>query len=826
MSVVECRSCGAPVESAKAKAGAFVHCAKCLAHETSRKQTLQIKAPNAAEIEAELAKAAGAATPKRSDVETEQQEKAAGGSVRLGGVRLRKVAAKGRSTHGPVTEENVSRPRHPDEDDDDAAVSGEWERPSTPSSGVEEASPPTPEPPAEAALGGDELELPLRNSLSPSRTAAPEGARPVIAGAASAAAPLVLDIEEAPREVPATKAKPAGASATPSEVKLELAVTAPSTPKRASDPAISTPARASDPAMATPARPSDPAMIGAPRASDPAIAGSDSARAIAVGNAASRRSSPSLTEETPVTERTARTRLQDASGGRRSRAALLVVGGVVLLAVAAMAMRTAMSRSALVESEAAAAPFKGAGFSEAERSPWSGADALTTSVPAGACAVALAGASGKATSIVLTRGSRTIESAGPIGFCTCGEETVSLRAGAGGKSVRLLVTEAIPFGSTFGFATGPARTALVDTCGSEGGSRCACLPEQVDAWLASHAEGSAPEVSVPAPAFVPADLRGAGFDSAKLSAAGAPLVPVRVGNGECAVVAADPGDSLGLWLTGGASGLATAPGLLALCSKDARSFGVRHTGRGTVAVLRADAAKVGGRLGLSALATSARVPLRSWVEASDVTWDAENALLAALTTGKVERFEGGNRLAPEARLLAFSFEPGASTFAPPPGVHCAGTSGELLLCAQLETHSFGQVRAALGAGPQPVWLKPATQSKDPAASAAVAGAIRFAARLRAQGYELTILEGVKELATGADVLGRAGDDAVVALTVQSTPPFVVPLVADGGAPWTLEEPARPIPITPGTHLVLKGVVPPSSDLEARRTAVFRRAGKP
>ncbi|MFO0670105.1 MAG: hypothetical protein U0235_10825 [Polyangiaceae bacterium] len=136
------------------------------------------------------------------------------------------------------------------------------------------------------------------------------------------------------------------------------------------------------------------------------------------------------------------------------------------------------------------------------------------------------------------------------------------------------------------------------------------------------------------------------------------------------------------------------------------------------------------------------------------------------------------------------------------------------------------MRAALGAGPQPVWLKPATQSKDPAASAAVAGAIRFAARLRAQGYELTILEGVKELATGADVLGRAGDDAVVAITVQSTPPFVVPLVAEGGAPWTLEEPARPIPITPGIHLVLKGVVPPSSDLEARRTAVFRRAGKP
>ncbi|MFO0670106.1 MAG: hypothetical protein U0235_10830 [Polyangiaceae bacterium] len=180
MSVVECRSCGAPVESAKAKAGAFVHCAKCLAHETSRKQTLQIKAPNAAEIEAELAKAAGAATPKRSDVETEQQEKAAGGSVRLGGVRLRKVAAKGRSTHGPVTEENVSRPRHPDEDDDDAAVSGEWERPSTPSSGVEEASPPKPPaPPAEVASGGDELELPLRNS-SPSRTAATEGAPPTI----------------------------------------------------------------------------------------------------------------------------------------------------------------------------------------------------------------------------------------------------------------------------------------------------------------------------------------------------------------------------------------------------------------------------------------------------------------------------------------------------------------------------------------------------------------------------------------------------------------------------------------------------------------------
>lgn len=796
-----------------------------------------------AEIEAELAAAAREQAPKPEPAKArDQDQQAAGGSVRLAGVRLRKVAAPGRTPrHGAVTEENVSRPRRDDDEDDE--ISGEWERPSTPSSGVtsvEEppsgttaakapapsapsapsaptpptspgpsaATSPVPTPPAPTAPSAtittaddshDELELPMRSSLSPRGGPPP----PPPPKAAAPLAPLVLDLdgtETAAAPEKATPKKPGLAASAPQDIKLELDVPAP-------------PADAG-----TKARPpSDPAIAArAPSPSSPSVRNLQTAEA--------RRSSPSVSDlSSPATERTARTILREAGAKnpRGRRQALLVAAGIGILAITGFGVRTAMTRSALEGSEAVAAIYRGSGFTELARAP---SDALTTTVPGGVCAVALAGAGGKAASVTVSRGTRTIESAGPVGFCTCGDETITVR-GANGSSVRLLSTEAVAFGSTFGFATGAARTATVDTCGNEGGSRCACLPEQVDAWIASHADGATAAPTSPAPTTVPNELRLAGFGAATLSVAGAPLVAVRVGAGECALVAAEASaDTLGLRVSGGGSGLASAPGLLAFCSKDARTFGVPHAGNGAVAVLRADAAKIGGRLGVSLLAAAAHTPLRAWVDPADVAWDAETALLASLATGKVERFEGGNRLAPEGRLLVFSFEPGAAPFTPPPGVHCAGSAGELLLCTQLESHSFGQARAALGAAPLPVWLKPATQSKDPAASVAMLAAVRFAARLRAEGYELTILEGVKEVPNGADVLGRAGDAAVIALTVQSTAPFVVPLAGESSPAWTLEEASRPMAIAPGTHLFLKG--PVTSELDARRTAVFRRAAKP
>jgi hypothetical protein len=71
------------------------------------------------------------------------------------------------------------------------------------------------------------------------------------------------------------------------------------------------------------------------------------------------------------------------------------------------------------------------------------------------------------------------------------------------------------------------------------------------------------------------------------------------------------------------------------------------------------------------------------------------------------------------------------------------------------------------------------------------------------------------------VIGRAGDDAVVAVGLGPTSPYVFPY--SDGAEWRIAGEPRVVELSPGERAVLSSVEAPSAPKEQRRTVVFRRA---
>jgi hypothetical protein len=86
-----------------------------------------------------------------------------------------------------------------------------------------------------------------------------------------------------------------------------------------------------------------------------------------------------------------------------------------------------------------------------------------------------------------------------------------------------------------------------------------------------------------------------------------------------------------------------------------------------------------------------------------------------------------------------------------------------------------------------------------------------------------VLEGVTELAGGVRVVGRAGEDAVVAVGLGTRRPWAFPY--SDGVPWDLGDEPRIVPLEPGVAVKLTASPPPSETAERRRTVVFRHVAR-
>ena len=122
----------------------------------------------------------------------------------------------------------------------------------------------------------------------------------------------------------------------------------------------------------------------------------------------------------------------------------------------------------------------------------------------------------------------------------------------------------------------------------------------------------------------------------------------------------------------------------------------------------------------------------------------------------------------------------------------------------------------------PFWLFTMQGANDPVALKGVTQLFTLARRLGRDGFTPSTLEALTELPMGVEVLGRAGEDAIVAVGVAATAPWVYPLT-DGPA-WTLDEAPRIVALKPLEKVTLSAsltakLLPPKA---SRRTVVWRR----
>lgn len=498
----------------------------------------------------------------------------------------------------------------------------------------------------------------------------------------------------------------------------------------------------------------------------------------------------------------------------------------------------------------ASGPFVAAGFAPIASEGWVRADVADVSLPAGACVVAVANASGAApgtATLTVQRDGATTEATGSIGFCTCATEHAVVTATSGpaeGRAVRVLTRDARAFGGSTGFAlvADAARPrTVVDS---------PCAEEHFDAWIAQKRFPNSPLPAAwltdpSASALAPASraaLAHAGFTPVASAPAGRPFAVVVAPPASCTLVVGDAaGDELSLRVEGGDRPVEHARGAIGFCAEHAPVVSVWHK-TGSLAVVSAKAERLGGVLGLVEIARRSHLvdgPLATWRRDEDLVWDT-TALLRASGVTEVTVTDYGSPTAngapaKDARVVAIGAENGAavsadtasdlvfSTCAPP-----IADDGRTV-CAQAapqrwrDTSQKGHAASAQAA--LPFWMKPYAQTRDPHAVQAIVLLLSLARRLAPERFDPTVLEAVTELPSGADVLGRAGEDAIVAVGLEPTPPFVYTYAEGGAKPWELGGEPKVIDLAPGAHVLLKPSASPTAPIEQRRTVVFRRTAK-
>jgi hypothetical protein len=120
----------------------------------------------------------------------------------------------------------------------------------------------------------------------------------------------------------------------------------------------------------------------------------------------------------------------------------------------------------------------------------------------------------------------------------------------------------------------------------------------------------------------------------------------------------------------------------------------------------------------------------------------------------------------------------------------------------------------------PLWLSWLEPHHEPDAVARIPELLTLARRLARDGFEPTEFESVTELADGVRVVGRAGEDAIVAVGLVGKPPWVFPYT--DGIAWDLGDAPKIVPLKPGASVKLAASPPPNVTPDKRRTVVFRR----
>lgn len=510
---------------------------------------------------------------------------------------------------------------------------------------------------------------------------------------------------------------------------------------------------------------------------------------------------------------------------RSLRLAAVAVPVVALLAFIGILAKREMDRRARLDK--ALEPYRTFGFAVVETSAPSATGSLETSVEPG-CLLAV---STDSAPIKVTRGAATTEGAGPVLFCTCANERIALSSkvsSAGGLA--LLRADAAALGGTRAFSFAPFKT------GSTFRADEACSDAALDAWIEAKRYPAAPPEG-PWMAAWPskAALVASGFKPAVNGAETWPFVVVDVPKESCLLATSSvAADRLSLRLKGGVMAIADAPGTVARCAQTERTTLVFREGKGELVVMIAPAATIGGMQGVHEVAKANGIVLSTTnVPAADRPWDAKQVLLASqIPDGDITTAAAPDVPADAAaRVTALSFEtPNALTPETPPDhySYCdpsLSASMREATCVfsstqKWRTEAGAEAVAGLARAKLPFWLFTMQSTNDPMALKGITQLFKLARRLGRDGFSPTTLEALTELPTGVEVLGRTGEDAIVAVGVAPVEPFVYAL--SDGPPWTLDDAPRIVPVKPLEKVTLHAMVKVLPPKAARRTVIFRR----
>jgi hypothetical protein len=414
------------------------------------------------------------------------------------------------------------------------------------------------------------------------------------------------------------------------------------------------------------------------------------------------------------------------------------------------------------------------------------------------------------------------------GWCSCAPEHVTVATTPARDrvtGVRLMRIEASHFGGPDGFA-------LLDQGPNVLGKRFEeCAAEQFDAWITDRHPVAHTDDSWFAGSRERRHMKELGWASIVSAPKPQPFVVFEAKPGFCFLAFAGDQDAVTLRQTGGAHPVADVKGgAIAWCASEARPWSLWREGTGKIAVLGVRAATVGGLHGMRESAASAGLPIAAtWLADEDVGWDAAEALHArgVPEAQPVALDPSGELKVPESRLLSFSQL--GNKIAPlgddPPTCEPA-LAPDLMqtLCVQKlgtrwrTTHGLAVVGTAQAQ--LPFWLSIYAGVTDPDVNKSILSLLHFAGNLHALGFEPTTLAGVVESAAGVDVLGRAGDDAIVAVLLAPKAPWVFP--ATDGPEWSIVGEPRILELRPAERAMLTVPHAPSVPVESHRTVVFRR----
>lgn len=516
-----------------------------------------------------------------------------------------------------------------------------------------------------------------------------------------------------------------------------------------------------------------------------------------------------------------------ASRSRYLRLAAIGVPVVLLAGFIAMLSRRELGRRSRVEE--AAAPYRAFGFTTVETSSPSSKGTLDTNAEPG-CLLAV---STDAAPITLGRGGTTSQVESPALFCTCASERITLQSNVAAQGgLALLRTDAATLGGSraFKFARFQPKTVL-ETDGP-------CAEAALDAWIDAK--------SYPPPAVDPAWLtanpkrarlaRG-GFKVAAIGKSEAPFVVVEVPKESCLLaISANPAERVALRGKGGGLPLADGPGAVARCAQAEGTILVSRAGSGELAVLIAPAAPIGGMFGVRELAHEADLTTPTTeVPGPDHAWNAKQLLLVSQVPDALIATASSPDvpMEPDHRVVALSFatanalapdtQAGVFSYCDPPLDAATPESLCVFSGAQKWRTEGAEAVGGLARSKLPFWLYAMQGVSDPLALKGMRQLFSLARRLGRDGFAPTTLEALTELPAGVEVLGRTGEDAVVAVGMAPSDPWVYPLT--DGAPWQLDGAPRIVALKALEKVTLTAPIKNLPPKPSRRTVVFRRQSR-